>query len=196
MNVRVEFPEPGDAIEVGLNAAVVPVGKPDAVSAMADLKPPATAVVIVLVPFAPSETVSKGVPAEIVKLAGAVTFRVTEEVCVTPPPLAVIVIGYEPVATVEATVIVIVDDPEPGAAIEAGLNPTVTPVGWPLAVSVIAELSPPETTVLTVELPVPPCATETEAGETDRLKSGDVGVPVSASMRPTPFGLPHPVTRS
>ena len=80
MNVRVEVPEPGDAIEVGLNAAVVPAGKPEAVSAMADLKPPAIAVVIVLAPFAPAATVNSGVPAEIVNVAGTVTFRVTEDV--------------------------------------------------------------------------------------------------------------------
>ena len=196
MNVRVEFPEPGDAIDVGLNAAVVPVGKPDAVNATADLKLPEIAVVIVLVPFAPSATVSNGVPAEIVNVPGAVIFRVTEDVCVTPPPVAVTVIGYEPVTAVDATVKVSVDEPEPGAAMEAGLNAAVTPAGSPLAVSAIAEFRPPETAVVIVDVPLLPCATETEAGETDSVKSGGVGVPVSASIRPMPFGLPQPVTRS
>jgi hypothetical protein len=53
----------------------------------------------------------------------------TEAVCVIPPPVPVTVIGYVPVAVEAATVIVIVDEPEPGAAIEAGLKETVTPEG-------------------------------------------------------------------
>ena len=53
VSVRVEDPEPGAAIDVGLNAAVAPVGSPDAVSAIAELKPPETVVVMVLVPLAP-----------------------------------------------------------------------------------------------------------------------------------------------
>ena len=118
----------------------MPVGKPDAVNATADLKLPEIAVVIVLVPFAPSATVSNGVPAEIVNVPGAVIFRVTEDVCVTPPPVAVTVIGYEPATAVDATVKVSVDEPEPGAAMDAGLNAAVTPAGSPLAVSAIAEL--------------------------------------------------------
>ena len=47
------MPEPGTAIDEELNAAVTPVGRPDAVNAIAELKPPETAVVIVLVPLAP-----------------------------------------------------------------------------------------------------------------------------------------------
>ena len=86
--------------------------------------------------------------------------------------------------------------PEPGAATDAGLNATVTPVGSPLAVSAIAEFRPPETAVVMVEVPELPCATDTEVGEADRVKSAGVGVPVSASIWPTPFGLPQPVTRS
>ena len=53
VSVRVEVPEPGAAIGDELNAAVTPVGRPDAVSATAELKPPETAVVMVLVPVAP-----------------------------------------------------------------------------------------------------------------------------------------------
>ena len=93
MSVRVEFPDPGDAMDVGLNAAVTPVGKPVAVSATADWKLPEIAVVMVLVPFAPSATVNNGVAAEIVNVPGAVIFRVTDDVCVTPPPVPVTVMG-------------------------------------------------------------------------------------------------------
>ena len=62
---------------------------------------------------------------------------------------------------------VIVDVPEPGAAMDVGLKPTVTPVGWPLA-----ELKPPETAVVIVDLPLLPCTTDTEVGEADMVKLG------------------------
>ena len=87
--------------------------------------------------------------------------------------------------------------PEPGAAIGVGLNVTVTPVGWPLAVKAIAASKPPDTAVVIVELPLLPCTTETELGDAEMLKLG-VGEdpPVSAFISPTQFGLPQPVTRS
>jgi hypothetical protein len=51
--VRVEVPEPGAAMEVGLRLAVTPVGWPEAVKAMAESKPPDTVVVMVEVPLLP-----------------------------------------------------------------------------------------------------------------------------------------------
>jgi hypothetical protein len=47
------------------------------------------------------------------------------------------------------TVRYISEVPDPGAAIDAGLKLTVTPAGCPLAESVMAELKPPETVVVT-----------------------------------------------
>jgi hypothetical protein len=47
-----------------------------------------------------------------------------------------------------------------------------------------------------VDVPLLPCATETEFGEAEIVKSGDVDVAASALIRPVPFGLPQPVTRS
>ncbi len=129
-------------------------------------------------------------------VAGAVTVSETVAVCVVPPPVPVTVIVYVPVAVVDATAIVIVDVPEPGAAIDVGLKLTVTPVGWPDAVSAIAELNPPDTAVVIVEVPLLPCTTETEVGEAEMVKFG-VGVPdASALISPDPFGLPHPVVKS
>ena len=96
----------------------------------------------------------------------------------------------------EETANVTVDVPEPGAAIEPGLKPTVTPAGAPDAVRATAELNPPETAVVMVEAPLLPVATETAAGEPERVNAGVwVADPVSALMSPL-FGLPHPVTRS
>ena len=96
----------------------------------------------------------------------------------------------------EATVKVAVDVPEPGAAMDVGLKLTVTPVGWPLAVSAIAELKPPETAVVMVEVPLLPRTTETAVGEAEMLNAGVVLVGASALISPVPFGLPQPVTKS
>ena len=90
VSVRVDDPEPGAAIDVELNAAVAPVGSPDAVSAIAELKPPETAVAMVLVPWAPCATDTDAGEAEMVN-AGAVTVRDTVAVCVIPPPIPVTV---------------------------------------------------------------------------------------------------------
>jgi len=128
--------------------------------------------------------------------AGAVTVRDTVAVCVSPPPVPVTVIVYEPAAAVEATAMVMVEAPGPGAAMDAGLKVTVTPVGWPAADRVTAELKPPETAVVTVDVPLLPCATETEVGEADMVKLAEVDMLARAPIRPVPFGLPQPVTRS
>lgn len=66
---------------------------------------------------------------------------------------------------------VIVDDVEP-AGIGLGLKPTVTPLGWPEADSVIAESNPPAGVEVIVDVPLEPAPTETEEGEADMLKLG------------------------
>ena len=53
VNVSVELPLPGAAIEVGLKVAVTPAGRPDAVSDIAELKPPLIVVEIVELPELP-----------------------------------------------------------------------------------------------------------------------------------------------
>ena len=94
----------------------------------------------------------------------------------------------------EATVIVMVEVPAP--VIEVGLKVTVTPVGWPLADKAIAELNPPVTVLVMVEVPMLPWATVTEAGEAERLKPAPDEPPASAVINPLPLGLPQPVARS
>src|SRR3954466_2228154 len=56
VKVSTELPEPGAAIEDGLKEAVTPAGRPEAERAMAALKPPETAVVIVEVLVLPCTT--------------------------------------------------------------------------------------------------------------------------------------------
>ena len=193
-NVNVEDPEPGAEIDAGLNEAEAFAGSPDTLRAIAELKPPETVVVILLVPLAPWATETEVGEAEIVK-AGAVTVSVTVDVWVMPPPVPVTVMVYGPAATVEATVMVMVEVPEP-VAMDGGLKLTVTPVGCPVADKLIVALKPPEAPVAMVDVPLLPCATETEAGEAETVKLAGVGIPASAPIRAVPFGLPQPVTRS
>ena len=70
--------------------------------------------------------------------------------------------------TDEPTVIDMVALPAP--VIEAGLKPTVTPEGCPEAIRLIAELNPPLTVLVMVELPELPCASEIDEGEALKVK--------------------------
>ena len=76
-----------------------------------------------------------------------------------------------PTAVLLPTAIVMVDEPEPGAAIGLGLKLTVVPVGTPLADRLMALLKPPLTVVVMVEVPCAPCATLTEDGAALMVKS-------------------------
>jgi hypothetical protein len=101
-----------------------------------------------------------------------------------------------PVVVVEATIMVMVELPEPGAAMDVGLKLTVTPVGWPDADKATAELKPPEMAVVIVDLPLLPWTTDSEEGEAEMVKLGVVDVGARALIRPVPFGLPQPVAKS
>ena len=114
--------------------------------------------------------------------------------CCRLPDVPVTVIVYVPAVVIEATAMVMVEVPEPGAAMEVGLKVTVTPVGWPVADKPIAESNPFKTAVVIVDVPLLPCTTETEVGDAEMVKFGDT--PVSVLIRPAPFGLPQPVAKS
>lgn len=161
---------------------MTPDGTPLALKAMAELKPPEIFVVTTAYPLWPRCRYPDVGETEMLKAPfdAVVTVSDTLAVCVMPPPVPVTVIVYVPVVVVEATAMVIVDVPEPGAAMDVGLKLTVTPVGWPLAVRPIAELKPPETAVVIVDVPLLPCTTETEVGEAEMVKFG-VGVLVTVS---------------
>jgi hypothetical protein len=92
--VKVEVPEPGAAMDVGLKLAVTPVGAPDADRAIAELKPPETAVVMVEAPLLPCTTETEVGEAVSVKagLATAVTVSEIAADSVRPPPVPVTVI--------------------------------------------------------------------------------------------------------
>jgi hypothetical protein len=79
--VTVELPAPGAGMVVGLKLTVVPLGTPEAASAIPLLKLPLIVVVMLDVPWLPCATVTDEGEAEIVKLAGAVTVRVNVVFC-------------------------------------------------------------------------------------------------------------------
>lgn len=142
---------------------------------------------MVEVPLLPGAIETEVGDAEIVKagVAVAVTVRLTCAVWVTPPPVPVTVIGYVPAVVLEATVMVMVEVPEPGAAIEVGLKLTVTPVGCPEAVRATALLKVPVMALVMVEVPLLPAATVSDAG----LAESEKPEKLNASNRSSRAGL-------
>ena len=104
----------------------------------------------------------------------------TVVVCVTPPPVAVMVILWFPTKAFLLTLTVMIELPDPGAAIELGLKVTVCRPPSPVADKEIAESKPPDTKVVIVELPEPGLATLIVAGDALRVKPLDV-VPLTVS---------------
>jgi hypothetical protein len=191
----VDVPEPGATMLLGLKVTVCALPCPEADKLIAELKPPETAVVIFDVPELPLATLIDVGDALTVKFGVVpVTVRETVVVSTVLPEVPVTLMLYVPAAVDAATVIVMVEEPAP--VIEVGLKVTVTPVGWPLADNEMAELKPPVTVLVMVEVPAWPCATETEDGEAERLNPGPDELPASAAISPAPLGLPQPVARS
>ena len=77
---------------------------------------------------------------------------------------------------------VMVEVPEPGAAIELGLKVTLFAAPCPEADKEIAELKPPETAVVIVDVPELPRTTLIVDGEAPTVKFGLVPVTVSVTV--------------
>jgi len=198
--VMVEFPLPGVGIGLGLKLAtggIATLGETEEVNATGETNPVPMALVIVDVPLEPCATVTDVGEAERVKVAGTATVRLKVAEFVMPLPDPVTVMVYVPGAVEEAAAKVSIEVPEPGAGTVMGLKDAVTPVGMPLADNVIAASNPPVRTGATVVVLLPPCCTVTELGEMLMVKFGaGPDVLERTSSRPTPLGLPQPVTRS
>jgi hypothetical protein len=94
---------------------------------------------------------------------------VTVAVAVLPPPDAVIVTVWLPVAARLPTVTVIVEVPDPGAAILLGLKETLLLLPSPEADKLTAELKLPVIVVVTVILPDELLATVIDPGDAETL---------------------------
>ena len=111
-----------------------------------------------------------------------ITFNVTVVVCVTPPPVPVIVMVWLPIRALRPTFTVIVEVPDPGAATELGLKLTDCEFPAPEADKLIAELNPPDTAVVIVEVPELFRATLIDVGDAPIVKFGFVPVTVKLTV--------------
>jgi len=194
--VRVEVPAPGSGIGLTLKLTFTVLGWPEAVSVTAASKPVAIVLVITGYALEPCATETEEGDAERVKFR-LVTTRLNVVVFVMPLPDPTTVMVYVPMGIVVGVFKVNVELPDPGAGIVMGSKVAVTPVGRPVADNVIAPSNPPVRVAATVVVAAPPCATETELGEVERLKFAPGGAVLErTSSRPAPFGLPQPVAKS
>lgn len=159
VSVKVLLPLPGDAIVVGENAAVTPLGNPVTDNAIAALK--FCAVVVSVTPVRPPAARFALTVFEVSAIAGAgaVTVKLTAAVFVTPPPLPVTVSAAVPTVALEAAVSVSVLLPLLGEVMLVGENAPVTPFGNPLTESATAEVNAPTTAVVSVKVFVLPAVT-------------------------------------
>jgi hypothetical protein len=96
-----------------------------------------------------------------------------------------------PVEAFLPTLTVIIDEPDPGAAMELGLKVTVWLLPCPEADRVIAELKPPVTAVVIVAVPDEFRATVIDVGEAEMVKAAatlevTVSETVAVCVRPPP----------
>ena len=124
--------------EVGLNAAVTPLGKPDADKLTLPLKPFTGLTVTVSVPLAPCVILTLFVDADRLKSGAAFTVRLTVVVCVRLPDVPVIVTVLVPVAAALPAANV----RELVVVAEAGVKVAVTPLGKPDAVRATLPVKP------------------------------------------------------
>ncbi len=151
---------------LGLNAAVTPLGKPDAERVTLPLKPFDGVMLIVLVPWLPCTMLTLLGLADSVKFGAGVTVRLIVVVCVKLPDVPVIVTVAVPVAAVALAVKVSVLVDVAGF----GLNAAVTPLGRPDAERVTLPLKPFDGVMVIVLVPWLPCVMVTAFGEAERLK--------------------------
>jgi hypothetical protein len=143
VNVRVEVALPFATGVTGFveNAAVTPLGRPEALRVVAELKPPVLVMVIVLAPLLPWVMVREAGEALTVKfgVAEEFTVRAMVVVAVRLPEVPVMVTVAAPVVAVALAVSVSTLVPVVGFVPKAA----VTPLGRPEAASVTLPVNPP-----------------------------------------------------
>ena len=141
MSVEVTVPFAAGVTGLVENAAVTPVGKPLALSVVAELNPPVLVMVIVLAPLLPWVMVKEAGEAPTVKfgVAEELTVRAMVVVAVRLPEVPVMVTVDVPAVAVALAVNVSTLLPVVGLVAKAA----VTPLGKPDAASVTLPLNPP-----------------------------------------------------
>ena len=189
LSVRTEvtLPLAGGVTGLVLNDAVTPLGRPVTLSVVAELNPLWLVMVMVVVALPPLGTI-KEAGAALMRNAGF-TVRATVVVAVRVPEVPVMVtvavpVVAEPLAVRVRTLVPVV---------VAGLKEAVTPFGRPDAARLTLPVNPLiGFTVMVVVAADAPWVMVKLLGESDRVKLAAE----KASIRPCPFGLPHPVTKS
>jgi hypothetical protein len=195
VSVRVLVPLVG----FGLNAAVTPVGNPEAARVTLPVNPPASVTVITLVlPGSVGVMVTLAGFAESEKLGPAVTVSESVVVAVVLPEVPVIVIVAVPTAAVplaisERVLVVLV---------EVGVKVAVTPDGRFEAARLTLPVNVPTSVTVIVVFPAaPPCAIDTDVGLAASVKpfcklAFHARARLSASTDPKPVTRLYPVVGS
>jgi hypothetical protein len=161
--VNVTMPLP--AVAAGPNAAVTPLGRPDAVYDTLLLKPFFGTTVSVSVPLVPCIMFMVGAEAVSEKVGGRATVNATPTVAVRFPdfPVTVTLLVAGDALALAAKLRVLAD------AVLAGVNDAVTPLGSPVTVRLTALANPFTGTTVIESVPVAPGATLTAAVDAFRL---------------------------
>jgi hypothetical protein len=167
----------------GLNAAVTPLGKPEAENVTWPLKPFNGVMVMVLLPLVPCVMVTLFGEEDRLKFGEAAAFTVsaTPVAWTVLPLVPVIVMLKVPVGVVLPIVTVMVEEPEP--VTEVGLKLALAPAGSPLVLNVTVPLNPLTDPTVAAYVVLLPCTTVREDGVAARVKSGvAVGFTVSDTL--------------
>jgi hypothetical protein len=119
------------------------------------------------------------------KFGGGFTVRVMVVLCVVDPDTPVTVTVAVPVVADDEAVSVSVELAVPFAGGVTGLveNAPVTPLGKPVALSVVAELKPFRLVMVMVLVPFEPCVIVSELGAAAIEKSGEAVLPQPGNLK-------------
>jgi hypothetical protein len=151
----------------GLNDALTPLGRPEAVKLTLPVNPFCGVTVMVLVPLVPCTTVKLPGEDDSVKFGTGAALTVTETVAVllrlpeVPVTVTVTVPVVAVLLAVSVSVLVLVA--------LAGLNDALTPLGKPKAVKLTLPVNPFCGVIVIVLVPLVPCTTVTLVGDADSV---------------------------
>ena len=164
------------------NAAVTPLGRPDAARVTAPVNPPRSVTVMVSLPRPPWAIERAGAEAESVKAGGPVTVRETFVDAVSTPEVPVTVTVEVPTVAVALAASVSTLVPVVGLV----PNVAVTPLGRPDAARVTLPVNPGWAATEMVSVALAPWATDKEGAEAESEKLGVVPpvqvVPLTAKV--------------